>query len=256
MSKTDLAARPIYHHTRESTEAAHLSIVFAALAVSRWIDNTTGWSTTRFVTTTRRYRTIEIQASHHAITAADPLPDDLQAVLNAIHGAHSYAGSSAGRDQSALVRQHHGLARSRSCNLARIRPTWVFTVASAMCTRAAISALDKPWATNSSTSRSRSESWASRGSSAGPGPSWPANWSSGRRVIDGATTESPSATTRIAASSSSGGTFFNRKPLALPDQHLALTQLADDLLRRVPPPGTHRDDSSQPHHGASGSHNR
>lgn len=108
MSKTDLAAWPIYHHTRESTEA-HLSIVFAALAVSRWIDNTTGWSTKRFVTTTRRYRTIEIQASHHAITAADPLPDDLQAALNAIHGAHSYAGSSAGRDQSALVRQHHGL---------------------------------------------------------------------------------------------------------------------------------------------------
>ncbi|CAI7975184.1 transposase [Frankia sp. Hr75.2] len=33
-SKSDLAARPAYHHTRESTEA-HLTIVFAALAVSR-----------------------------------------------------------------------------------------------------------------------------------------------------------------------------------------------------------------------------
>jgi hypothetical protein len=41
MSKSDLAARPIYHHTRESIEA-HLTIVFAALAVSRWIENTTG----------------------------------------------------------------------------------------------------------------------------------------------------------------------------------------------------------------------
>ena len=87
MSKTDLAARPIYHHTRESIEA-HLTIVFAALAISRWIENTTGWSIKRFVTTTRRYRTIEIQAGDHTITAADPLPDELQTALDAIHGPH------------------------------------------------------------------------------------------------------------------------------------------------------------------------
>jgi hypothetical protein len=87
MSKTDLAARPIYHHTRESIEA-HLTIVFAALALSRWIENTTGWTIKRFVTTARRYRTIHIQAGEHTITAADPLPDDLQAALDAIHGTH------------------------------------------------------------------------------------------------------------------------------------------------------------------------
>ena len=87
MSKTDLAARPIYHHTRESIEA-HLTIVFAALAVSRWIENTTGWSIRKFVTTTRRYRTITIQAGHHTITAADPIPDDLHTALDAIHGTH------------------------------------------------------------------------------------------------------------------------------------------------------------------------
>jgi transposase len=34
MSKTDLRAPPIYHHQRDSIEA-HLTIVFAALAVSR-----------------------------------------------------------------------------------------------------------------------------------------------------------------------------------------------------------------------------
>ena len=43
MSKHDLQARPIYHHKRDSIEA-HLTIVFAALAVSRWIENATGWS--------------------------------------------------------------------------------------------------------------------------------------------------------------------------------------------------------------------
>jgi hypothetical protein len=43
VSKHDLQARPIYHRKRASIEA-HLSIVFAALAVSRWIENQTGWS--------------------------------------------------------------------------------------------------------------------------------------------------------------------------------------------------------------------
>jgi hypothetical protein len=42
----------------------------------------------RFVTTARRYRTIDIQAGEHTITAADPMPDDLQAALDAIHGTH------------------------------------------------------------------------------------------------------------------------------------------------------------------------
>jgi hypothetical protein len=62
--------------------------VFAALAVSRWIENTTGWSIKRFVTTARRYRTIQIHAGKHTITAADPIPDELQAALDAINGTH------------------------------------------------------------------------------------------------------------------------------------------------------------------------
>jgi transposase len=84
MSKHDLQARPIYHHQRASIEA-HLTIVFAALAVSRWIEDTTGWSIKKFVRTARRYRTIQIQAGNHTITAADPLPDDLRDALDRIH---------------------------------------------------------------------------------------------------------------------------------------------------------------------------
>ena len=82
MSKHDLQARPIYHRKRDSIEA-HLTIVFA-LAVSRWIEDTTGWSIRKFVRTARRYRSIEIQAGPHTITAADPLPDDLRQVLEMI----------------------------------------------------------------------------------------------------------------------------------------------------------------------------
>jgi transposase len=90
MSKHDLQARPIYHRKRDSIEA-HLTVVFAALAVSRWIEHQTGWSIRRFVKTARRFRTIQIQAGGHIITAADPLPDDLRAALDQIHrpaGAH------------------------------------------------------------------------------------------------------------------------------------------------------------------------
>jgi Transposase DDE domain len=83
MSKHDLQARPIYHRTRDSIEA-HLTIVFAALAVSRWIEHQTGWSIRKFVKTARRYRTIKIQAGPHTVTAADPLPDDLRQALEAI----------------------------------------------------------------------------------------------------------------------------------------------------------------------------
>jgi hypothetical protein len=85
MAKSDLQARPIYHRLRDSIEA-HLTIVFTALAVSRWIEHQTGWSIRKFVKTARRYRTIQIQAGQHTITAADPLPGDLRQALDHIHG--------------------------------------------------------------------------------------------------------------------------------------------------------------------------
>jgi hypothetical protein len=84
MSKSDLQARPVYHRKRDSIEA-HLSVVFAALAVTRWIEACTGWSTRKFVKTARRYRTIQIQAGRQTITAADPIPDDFRQALDAIN---------------------------------------------------------------------------------------------------------------------------------------------------------------------------
>jgi hypothetical protein len=84
MSKHDLQARPIYHRKRQSIDA-HLAIVFAALAVSHWIEDRTGWSIKKFVKTVRRYRTVEIQIGRHTATAADPLPDDIQTLLATIN---------------------------------------------------------------------------------------------------------------------------------------------------------------------------
>jgi hypothetical protein len=80
MSKHDLRARPIYHHKRESIEA-HLTIVFAALAVTRYIEAATDWSIKRFVRTARRYRTVRIRVGQHTVTAEDRLPADLRDAL-------------------------------------------------------------------------------------------------------------------------------------------------------------------------------
>lgn len=83
MSKHDLQARPIYHHKHESIDA-HLTIVFAALAVSRHIEHQTGWSIRKFVRTARRYRTVEIRTGNTHLVAEDPLPTDLRDALATI----------------------------------------------------------------------------------------------------------------------------------------------------------------------------
>jgi hypothetical protein len=77
-------ARPIYHRIKDSIEA-HLIIVFAALAVSRHIEHQSGWSIRKFIKTARGYRTVEIQAGPHAITAGSPLHDDLHQAIKAIN---------------------------------------------------------------------------------------------------------------------------------------------------------------------------
>jgi hypothetical protein len=89
MSKHDLQARPVYHHKRESIEA-HLTIVFAALAVSHYIEHQTGWTIKKFVRTARRYRTVRIKAGRQILTAADPLPDELRDALTKIDGSGAH----------------------------------------------------------------------------------------------------------------------------------------------------------------------
>jgi transposase len=86
MSKSDLRARPIYHHKRDSIEA-HLTIVMAALAVSRWLERQTRWSIRKIVQTLRPYRSIAVQTGGHILHAGTPLDDQARAVLNAVKNA-------------------------------------------------------------------------------------------------------------------------------------------------------------------------
>ena len=74
MSKTDLAARPIFHHVRESIEA-HLTIVFAALAVSHSIQDKTGLAIANVVKQLRPLRSATIAINGTSQTFPPQLPD-------------------------------------------------------------------------------------------------------------------------------------------------------------------------------------
>jgi hypothetical protein len=86
MSKSDLRARPIYHHKRDSIEA-HLTIVMAALAVSRWLERQTGWSIKKIVQTLRPHRSIAVQTGSHILHAGTPLDGQARAIITAVNNA-------------------------------------------------------------------------------------------------------------------------------------------------------------------------
>lgn len=75
MAESDLAARPMFHHTRDSIEA-HLTVVFCALAISRHIQSLTGLSIKKVLHTLEPLRDsiIEFNGVQHQIPAR-PTPD-------------------------------------------------------------------------------------------------------------------------------------------------------------------------------------
>ena len=83
MSKTDLRARPMFHHTRDAIEA-HLTVVFTALAVARYLQAETGVSIGRIVKTLRPLQEISLTIAGHPHTAADPLTVEAAAILTSL----------------------------------------------------------------------------------------------------------------------------------------------------------------------------
>jgi hypothetical protein len=53
--------------------------------LTRFIEGRTGWSIKKFVSTARRYRTVQVRAGQHILTAEDPLPPDLRDALALIN---------------------------------------------------------------------------------------------------------------------------------------------------------------------------
>jgi transposase len=88
MAKSDLAARPIFHRIRDSIEA-HLTIVFAALAVSREAQARTGVSIKKIIQALRPLRSATISLGRQQITAPPRVPEYAQAILDDLaQGGH------------------------------------------------------------------------------------------------------------------------------------------------------------------------
>ncbi len=83
MSKTDLRARPMFHHARDAIEA-HLTVVFTALAVARYLQAETGTSLRSLVRTLRPLQEITMTIAGHSHTATDPLDPDAIRILTAL----------------------------------------------------------------------------------------------------------------------------------------------------------------------------
>jgi hypothetical protein len=81
MAKSDLRARPIFHRERDSIEA-HLTLVFAALADSRHLQDATGASIKKLVRTLRPLRTVRIDVGGHPITAVPQITTEAPALLD------------------------------------------------------------------------------------------------------------------------------------------------------------------------------
>ena len=83
MSKHDLRARPVFHHTRDAIEA-HLTMVMASLAVARYLQDTTGISIKRVIRALKPLQDVTINLNGHHLAAAPRLTDAANDILTAL----------------------------------------------------------------------------------------------------------------------------------------------------------------------------
>ncbi|WP_433913779.1 IS1634 family transposase, partial [Brevibacterium litoralis] len=83
MSKSDLKARPVHHRDREKIEA-HLTIVMTALAVVRWLEETTGWSIKKLVEEFRAHKLVVMEIAGQQVVAESPPPKEAARVAELV----------------------------------------------------------------------------------------------------------------------------------------------------------------------------
>ncbi|RRD22816.1 IS1634 family transposase [Actinomyces bowdenii] len=83
MSKHDLTARPVFHHTHDAIEA-HLTVVMACLAVARYLQDTTGISIARIVRELHGLQEVTINLNGHQITAQPQLTQAAAEILKSL----------------------------------------------------------------------------------------------------------------------------------------------------------------------------
>jgi len=87
MAKSDLKARPIYHRKRDAIEA-HLTIVLAALAISRNIEYQTGVSIKKFVKLMRPLRSAFVNINGIDFLVSPEVTDEVKSVLKRLNSGH------------------------------------------------------------------------------------------------------------------------------------------------------------------------
>jgi hypothetical protein len=87
MTKGDLRARPVFHHQREAIEA-HLTVVFAALAVARHLQDATGTSIRKIIQALRTARSATIEINGQRITLEPDLTDAARDILKKLETGH------------------------------------------------------------------------------------------------------------------------------------------------------------------------
>lgn len=81
MTKSDLLARPVFHRQCDAIEA-HLTVVFAALAIARHLQDATGITVKRIVRTLKSLRTVTVRSGAQTITAAPAIGAAARTILD------------------------------------------------------------------------------------------------------------------------------------------------------------------------------
>lgn len=87
MAKSDLKARPIFHHKRDAIEA-HLTLVLASLAVGRMIEANAGVSLRHFIKTLRPVRSGSVLINGKEHPATEVVPEATKTLLKKLHSGH------------------------------------------------------------------------------------------------------------------------------------------------------------------------
>jgi transposase len=87
MSKSDLKARPIFHHKRDSIEA-HLTVVLAALAIGKVIENKTGMTIKRLVRTLSPIRSGTVLINGKEYEADAEISTEVKSIMRKLQTGH------------------------------------------------------------------------------------------------------------------------------------------------------------------------
>ena len=80
MTKSDLSARPVFHRDEDAIDA-HLTVVFAALAIGRHLQERAGMSLKRIITELKSIRSAKIQVKDDYVIIPAEVSDEVRALL-------------------------------------------------------------------------------------------------------------------------------------------------------------------------------